>query len=205
MQRVNLYQDHFRPRRDPSDAAHLAAALLVLVLALVAVSAYQAWRLETARDGVAAAEREQEAAQQRLDKLRGELEAATGDDEQTQQRVERLRNELAAKRELLTFLESGPLASDAGFSQYLEGLAERVVDGVWLERIQLAQNAKRIRLDGHALRPAQVPDFMAALGQAEAYEGRTFRTLQLKRSKDDADGAIEFLLASQRVDEESDE
>jgi hypothetical protein len=205
MQRVNLYQAQFRPRRDPTDAAHLAAGLLILVLALVAVSAYQVWRLEAARDEVAAAERAQQAAQQRLDALRQELTAATGDDEQTKQRLERLRSELAAKRELLTFLESGPLAGDAGFSQYLEGLAERVVDGVWLERIQLGQNAKRIRLDGHAQRPAQVPSFMAALGRAKAYAGRTFRTLRLNRPEDNADGAINFLLASQRVDKESDE
>ncbi len=199
MQRVNLYQDQFRRRRDFTDAAHLAAGVVVLVLLLVAVSGYQVWRLQGARQALTQAERERDAAQQRLDDLRSELNAATGDEDRTQEEAKRLRSELAAKRELLTFLESGPLAEDAGFSSYLEGLAQRVVEGVWLQRIRLDGNGTRIRLDGHARQPKQVPAFMAALGKADAFQGRKFRTLKLERPKDDGADVIDFVLASRRV------
>ncbi|MDZ7748255.1 MAG: hypothetical protein U5K43_04980 [Halofilum sp. (in: g-proteobacteria)] len=45
-----------------------------------------------------------------------------------------------------------------------------------------------MRLEGHATRPEQVPGLMAALGEAEAYRGRRFRTLEL-RLLEDVDGA----------------
>ncbi len=197
MQHVNLYQGEFRPRRDPTDALHLALALLVVVVLLLLISGYQAWQAQRAQQRLSQARAQQQAAQTRTDELRTALQQARQSDSGAQTEGEQLRREYAAKQRLLGFLDDGPLAADAGFSGHLQGLAERVVDGVWLERIQLAQGGRRIRLDGHARQPDQIPAFMASLGRAAAYSGRKFRTLRVERGDDGE--AVAFVLASDRV------
>ncbi|PSQ90965.1 MAG: hypothetical protein BRD57_05575 [Proteobacteria bacterium SW_6_67_9] len=198
MQHVNLYQGRFRPQRDATDALHLAFALLAIVLLCLAVSGYQAWQARQAQQRLAEALTAQEAAQQRLDELRGALERAREADSGASQQIERVRREYEAKQRLLRFLAEGPLADEAGFSGHLSGLAEHIVDGVWLRRIQLEQGGRRIRLDGHAQKPEQIPAFMAALGRAAPFKGRTFRTLRVERD----DEATAFVLASNRVDDD---
>jgi Tfp pilus assembly protein PilN len=200
MQHVNLYQDQFRARRDPTDALHLSLALLAIVLLCLAVSGYQAWQARQAQQRLAEARTEQEAAQQRLDELRGELERAREADSGASQEIERVRREFDAKKRLLRLLEEGPLADEAGFSRYLTGLAEHVVDGVWLRRIQLDQSGRRIRLDGHARKPERIPAFMASLGRVKPYKGRTFRTLRVERDAE----ATAFVLASNRIEDDQD-
>jgi len=198
MQHVNLYQGEFRPRRDPTDALHLALALLAIVVVLLAVSGYQAWQVRAAEQRLSDARAQQQTVQARMDELRAELQQAQASDSDTAGEIEQLRLELQAKQRLLRFLEQGPLAEQAGFSRHLEGLAQRVVDGVWLQRIRLERGGSRIRVDGHAQKPSQIPEFMASLGRAPAYSGRKFRTLRVQREQDG--GSVAFVLASDRVD-----
>ncbi len=200
MQHVNLYQGQFRPQRDPTDALHLALALLLVVLLCLVASGYQVWQTRQAQQRLAQARSEQENAQASLDELRAELERAHEADSGASAELERLRREYDAKQRLLAYLDDGPLAEEAGFSGYMKGLAERVVDGVWLRRIHLDQGGQRIRFDGHAQKAEQIPAFMASLGRVQAYTGHTFRTLQVQRAPDGQ--ATAFVLASNRIDAE---
>ena len=196
MQRINLYQEEFRPRSDPTDAAHLAVWLLLAIVVLAVVSAGLAWRAQVAEQELAAAESRREAAEARLTALQRQLEAAREQQEEPHARVRQLRAELAAKNRLLQYLESGPLAERRGFSPLLDGLARRIVDGVWLRRIELTRGGVGLRLEGSATEPGQVPELMAALGEAEAFRGRSFRTLEMMRPAE-ADWRLDFVLASE--------
>lgn len=198
MQHVNFYQEAFRPHSDPTDAAHLARWLLLVAIGLALVSGAIAWRADLAAERLAAAEARRDQASARLADLRARLESLRADAGDGGDQVARLRAELAAKQRLLDYLRSGPLAERDGFSGHLRDLARRVVDGVWLERITLAEGGARMRLDGHATDPEQVPALMAALGEAEAYRGHRFRTLDLRRPEDAA-WRIDFVLASDPV------
>ncbi len=191
MQRINLYQTQVRPRRDRFSTRGLGLLLVVLALGLAAISGVQAWRLRQAEAQLASVNAERETASQRVTQLQAKLEDEPGRDARTQ----RLRNELAAKRALLDYLEEGTFAERAGFSGYLDGLADHVVDGVWLDRIELAAGGDRLQLDGHAIEPQRVPALIEALGQASAYEGRNFRRLAIDRP-DDADWRVDFVLTS---------
>ncbi len=198
MQHVNLYQGEFRSRRDPTDALHLALALLGVVVLLSAASGYQAWQAQQAQQRLGEARAERQALHKRMDQLRAQLQETQDTGSAAADKRAALRSEYEAKQRLLRFLDQGPLADEAGFSGHLTGLAERVVDGVWLERIRLDAGGSRIRLDGHARKPRQIPALMASLGRAPAYSGRTFRTLRVQREQDS--GAIAFVLASSRVE-----
>ena len=199
MQQINLYQEQFRTRRDPLDARHLGAGLVVLLIVLAAASVWLHQRAGDAAERAAAAERERDRLERRVLELRSRLEqrqaAASGAvDEAT-----RLRAELAAKRRVLEYLESGPIARRDGFSGHLQGLARRVVDDVWFDRIAFERGGETLRLEGHALRADDVPRMIAALGEEAAYAGRAFRTLVIERPEN-ADWRVDFVLASDPPD-----
>lgn len=191
MQRINLYQSQVKPQRDRFDTRSLGLLLLVIALGLAAISGFQVWQARQVEARLANVNAEREAASARL----AQLQAAAQDEPDSDARMQRLRNELAAKRALLDYLEEGAFAERAGFSGYLDGLAQHIVDGVWLSRIELAAGGDRLQLDGHAVEPQRVPGLIAALGRAPAYEGRSFRRLAIDRPED-ADWRVDFMLAS---------
>lgn len=199
MQQINLYQEQFRVRRDRLDARHLGAWLLLLVIALGAGSVWLYQRAGAVAERAVAAERERDRLEREVLALRARIEqrqvAASGAvDEAT-----RLRRELAAKRRVLEYLESGPIARRDGFSAHLEGLARRVVEDLWFDRIVLELGGRKLRFEGHALRAEGVPRMIAALGEEAAYVGHAFRSLVIERPAD-ADWRVDFVLSSDAPD-----
>lgn len=199
MQQINLYQEPFGHRRDALAAPHLALALVLLVLALAAVAGGQYLRLQGVEARAAALEAERRAANQRLAQVRERLQAARTQAGSEADPVAPLRAELAAKRRLLEHLDSGPIARRGGFSPYLEGLARRTVEGVWLSAIEIGAGGRRLRFEGHAVDAERVPALMAALGEEDSYSGHAFRTLAIDRPAD-ADWRVDFVLASRPAD-----
>lgn len=205
MQQINLYQEQFRTRRDPLDARHMGIMLVLLVVALGAVSVWLQQRAGELAERAAAVERERDRLEQqvlamsaRLEERRGE--AAAGDD-----RLVRLRRELAAKQRVLEYLESGPMARRDGFSTHLAGLARRVIDGLWFDRIVFEHGGGKLRFEGHSLQPDGVPRMIEALAAEEVYAGHAFRSLVIERTGEGGDRRVDFVLASDRPDSTGEE
>jgi len=201
VQRINLYQERFRHRRDYTDARHLGAGLLLVALVLAGVSGFMAWRAQNAQARAADLAEQRDAVQQQLTSLREEVEQAREAREAREPSADQagLRAELAAKKRLLEYLKRGPLANRDGFSGHLAGLARRQVDDLWLRRIALKAGGTSLQLAGSTLGPEQVPAFIGRLAETPAFQGHTFRTLRIERAEEDAT-RLEFLLSSDRSD-----
>lgn len=195
MQQIDLYQEQFRERRDPFSARSLGAALLVAVLVLAGVSVWLGFAAERAAEQRAAAEQSRDGVEQQVLAMRSRLEARTAEDAAVASEPARLRTELTAKRRLMNYLEGGPLARRDGFSPHLAGLARRVVDDLWFDRIVLERGGDRLQFEGHALQAAHVPQMIAALGEEPVYAGHAFRSLVIQRPED-ADWRVDFTLSS---------
>lgn len=195
MQHVNLYQSQFQPRRDPLSARNLLLALVAVVLSLIAVSLWLQARLAPLDVRVAMLGEQRAAAEVALNAAREQVQAARAR-AQDDGRVASLQAGLAARQGVLELLGSGSDGQRGrGFSPYLEGLAETVVDRLWLSTIRIDQGGDSLRLVGHSLDPGQIPALISALGGAAAYRGHVFRSIELLRSE--ADGArIDFVLSS---------
>ena len=76
-------------------------------------------------------------------------------------------------------LEERGLGSTTGFSARLSGLARRRTDGVWLARIRLARGGGALTLNGHALVPGLVPDWLDTLRGEPAFAGAAFQTVRI--------------------------
>ena len=83
------------------------------------------------------------------------------------------------------------------FSEYLDALARRHQQGMWLTDIEILGGGEQLRLGGSALNPKTVPDFLRALSAELAYAGRTFSSLLVNREKDDA-WKVDFVLSTTR-------
>jgi hypothetical protein len=201
VQRINLYQERFRHRRDYTDARHLGAGLLLVALVLAGVSGFMAWRAQNAQARATDLAEQRDAVQQQLTTVRGEVEQARAAREPSAEQAG-LRAELAAKKRLMAYLKRGPLANRDGFSAHLAGLARRQVDDLWLRRIALKAGGTSLQLAGSTLGPEQVPAFIGRLAETPAFQGHTFRTLRIERAEKDAT-RLDFLLSSDRSDGQS--
>lgn len=199
MQQINLYQEQFRTRRDPFGARTLAGALAALIVVLAGISVWLQLSAAATAERLQAAEQRRDRVEQQVLATRSRLEALAAKDAAAASEPARLRAELAAKQRLMEYLEGGPLARRAGFSEHLDGLARRVVADLWFDRIVLERGGGRLRFEGHALRAADVPTMIAALGQEAVFAGHAFRSLVIERPED-ADWRVDFLLSSDRVE-----
>lgn len=195
MQQINLYQDQFRVRRDRLDARHLAAALVLLLVVLAGVTAWLQFDTRQVAERAASRQAERDGLEQEVLALQSRLDERTTAAGAQADATARLRQELAAKQRVLEYLESGPIARRDGFSAHLHGLARRVVDDLWLERIVFERGGDRLRLEGHALRAGGVPQMIAALGDEAVYSGHAFRSLVIERPAD-AEWRVDFVLSS---------
>ncbi|MDX1609663.1 MAG: hypothetical protein R3225_06025 [Halofilum sp. (in: g-proteobacteria)] len=199
MQQINLYQEQFHERRDPLDARHLAGALLLLLIALAAWSGWLYQRADTTAARLAVAEQRRDRAEQQVLALRAQVERSQDQQSGTEDASGRLRRELAAKRRMLDYLETGPMARRDGFSAHLAGLSRRVVDDLWFHRIVYQHGGQKLRFEGHALKAGDVPRMIAALGEEPVYAGHAFRSLVIERPEE-ADWRVDFVLASDAPD-----
>lgn len=198
-QQINLYQGA-RRRRPPVHALQIAAAGLLVVLALAALSIYRWSQVVALEEEAGALAAERDTLEDRVADLTVQVQAVR-DDTADGDEFERLQAELAAKRRLLDYLKTGPLAGRDGFSAHLEGLARRTVDDLWLSTIEISQGGSRLRFQGQALAPERVPELIAELGREEAYAGHSFRRLEIRRTAESPD-RIHFSLASRPGDDD---
>lgn len=61
----------------------------------------------------------------------------------------------------------------------LQALSGAVMPGVWLKLIEIQQGA--LSLQGYALRPEQIPEYLERLHQQEAFRGQRFEAFELGR------------------------
>jgi hypothetical protein len=177
MQQVNLLTDELKPKRDPLTLQQLLSTWLALLGLLMLVSVWQGfgiWSLESAH-----AERQQA------------LETLTADNDALRASVStapepELIAEVAAMRErfslqsLMVDAVTGYERGDAGFSGYLTDLAVNHVDGMALQRIELADGGSRITLSGETEAPVNVPVFLKRLSDGDSFSGHRFDQLRLE-------------------------
>ncbi len=193
-QQINLYRDADKRPRKPVDSLHIAAAAVLTVVVLAGLTAHGWWRATQLEREVETVSADHDELAARVDRLTAEVRDKR-DEQVDPERADRLRAELEAKRNLLDYLQDGPLAERTGFSDHVEGLARRVVDDLWLSSIRLSEGGRKLRLHGHALAPERVPELITALGEEPAYAGHTFQRLRIERPEDQP-GQVNFELAS---------
>ncbi|MEW5972918.1 MAG: hypothetical protein AB1713_04065 [Pseudomonadota bacterium] len=204
---LNLYTDELRERPLPYGLPWLVAAVLATAGLMLGYGLWTQQRL-------AGMEEEQQRLQVRQQALNGSIAALEGQLVK-QDRLEAMEQEMArlqqanAQRELLLAeLQWQMKHPTEGFSRQLRGLAAAHGHGVWLTGIQLTplsvkqegrSPSMEVRLFGRMHQGQQLPRYMDALAETEAFRGLRFKSIQALRP-DGEDDTIAFLIST-RVDD----
>lgn len=195
IQRVNLYTDELKPRREPVRATTLlwgSAAMLVFLLAAAMVVRFQAADSAERLQALNARVVELEQKAQRLtaaveaQRLDPAVESAVAEVSQAISQRQRLLEEVAR---LVDY-------QDVGFSPYMAALARQIPEQLWLTGFQIDLQQNQLKLAGRTRAGGQVPVYLERLGQEPVFSGRRFEQLSLQR--DDSGRWIEFLIGSRR-------
>lgn len=162
----------------------LSAVALVILIGVVVVSmlAYAAWAGQRLKQ----LEREQQALAGQLASVRTQLDQAV------QARAPRapskaLEEELASaeatlthQQEILAFLAGEGVGRKEGYFAYLQAFARKRVPGLWLTGFTLEAGSGRLTIEGKAMQPELVPQYIALLGEEPLLSGRQFSSLQME-------------------------
>jgi hypothetical protein len=179
-QQINLYNAAFEHKRDLlsfAGAITTWGAALGLVVGLMLAMTLRSSNLE---HDLARAAAERDAAQADLTRLAGQLAARKANPELTA-KVQRLAAELAGRKEVMSTLRGGVIGNTHGFSKHLTAFARQSFVGLWLTSLRIANAGQDVVLEGRALRPELVPDYLRRLNREEVMRGHAFAELEMRQ------------------------
>lgn len=194
IQQINLYQDALKTQRVVMSALTIGSLFLALLLLLAALFAISRWELAGAHERLRMLEADIAAGTEELRTLTAA--ADRGPSPALQRRVSEAREELAAKRRLLTLLGGSGPSNLAGFSDYLQALGRRHIEGLWLTQIVIADGGAELLLKGSTTDERHVPAYLQALAQEPVYAGREFNAFRLVRTGVD-EPRLDFTVVTQ--------
>lgn len=198
-QQINLYQPIFRKQQIVFSAQTilwLAVGFLVLLLLWSLLISQRISRLEAEYD-------RQVAAEQRAIVQLTELQRSMPPSEpspELEQQVEQLELQLANLRDSLDALDRRLPAAEVDLGARLDALARQVPAGLWLTRLDLADNGQHLMLHGRALSARLVPAYLDALTEEPLLTGMGFRRIQVTAADDHIPG-VRFIISTAEEDQ----
>ncbi len=192
-QQINLYVRQ-QKIRVPFSALSCALILLVSALVLAAVWAYNWQGREQLHSELAVLKQEQKRLQKEFDQVRSKR-VVIQESPQLQAELAGLNREIVARQKYSALLDQLQPDQRLVFSNMLKGLSARVVDGLWLTRIQTEDASGTLNLEGGTLRAELVPRYLKLLGNEDAWQLARFDQLQLQLEQ--AEQGLSFRVSAQ--------
>jgi hypothetical protein len=179
-QQINLYNPVFLQQKKIFSSRTMAAALLLLVAGVAALSVYGNMRLkalQAAADAGAAQLTQKEArlASVKLD-FAPRVKSAGVEAE-----LAEVESQLASLREVSGVLARGELGNTQGYAEYFRAFARQHADGLWLTGVSILGAGTEIGVRGRALDAQRVPGYLNRLTLEPVMRGKAFGSLQINQ------------------------
>jgi hypothetical protein len=179
-QQINLFNPIFLKQKKIFTALPMAEALGAIVLGALLLTWYAGRSVDQLAQQAAAgkllvAERERrlaEANQQFAPRQKSPTLAAE---------VAQAEAELAALHRVQAFLQQGTLGNGAGYAEYFRALARQHVPGLWLTGVTIVGAGTEIGVQGRAMQPTLIPQYIGRLKLEPVMQGKTFASLDIAR------------------------
>lgn len=175
-QQINLLLPELRPRFDWLGLPVVAAAALVALLLIVALSSFGTLRMENLKAREAELAGQLQLAQQQIQSFTQSLAARKGDAGLPSD-IEATRLTVTQRQEVMTVISQGEAGASSGFSRLLAGFSRQAMEGVWL--VGFVFSGKEIEIRGRLSDPALLPKYISRLNDEPAFAGRRFATLDM--------------------------
>lgn len=203
-QEINLFDPALRRPKVVLPARQVAAGWGAVALLMLAVFAWQTWRLE-------ALKAERQSLRATAARLQAEIQqtasavAARKPSEDLAARFERGEAGFRARQRALERLREDTTAGATGHSPYLVALARHALRGVWLTQVTVNGAEGDVIIEGRSVDPELVSEYLRRLGTDVPFRGQAFNRLEFRRPEPavaDSGGPareaawVEFVVAS---------
>lgn len=196
MQQINLYQPLFRKQEKIFSAKTMLQGAGLVAVGMVVFFAYALWQTRGLEAQVGQFQRQRDDAARRVTELARTLPERSKN-VALEQEVTRLRSELRSKQQVVAQLADRRSGNTGGYAAHLEGLARQRLPQLWLTQIALRAGGSVIELQGSALQPEQVPQYLQRLSAEPAFAGAEFRQFTLSRTEK-APQQVDFVLQTEK-------
>jgi hypothetical protein len=180
MKHINLYQAAFHPPRAFMPARHLLMGGVVFLCGLLALYAWDAWRLAQLRREVS--QLTQRAAHLETRSKAGQ--ALRQADPRMLAEAESLEVRLRNLQRAQDALASGALGSETGYAGQFRALARARVAGAWLTQVEIDERGHAMNLRGRALTGEDSAHLIASLRREPLFVGLSFAGLAVTAPED---------------------
>jgi len=181
-QQINLYNPALYPKKELLTAGFMATMGVLLFVLLGAYAAHlkqQAARLMQQRDALISQTKQEQEKTVRLAKqfparqpsptLQGEIAAAEA--------------EMRDREQVFEVLKGGGFGGSTGFSGLMQAFARQNVDGLWLVSFSANGAGDQMRINGRALAPDMIPEYLGRLSAEQSLRGRVFTGLTVSQPR----------------------
>ena len=193
-QQINLYQAEFRKEKKPLSAENLLQLVVVVAVLLTAVYAFSYWQLMLSNNELLALQQEKKRVEQRIVELQKTHKPLAKNPRLTQD-IQRHQKWVIVRQQAINVLSEKRFGNTEGFADYFTGLAKQRMEGVWLTELTFNNGGSKLGMQGSALKPELVPQFLQRLSNEEIFTGTRFRSLVMNREKE-SERQINFSLQS---------
>jgi hypothetical protein len=201
-QQINLYQAEFRQPELMLSADQIFLGVAGMLLLIVLCSTGLAVSNMYSGGKVNSLKAQLETLKQANAEMTGKVQNRAVD-QSLSTRATLASRQLQARQDMLKLVEQTEQRRDTVyFSQLLTGLARQHVEGMWLSRIDISAGGRDIYLEGTTLDAKRVPQFVGNLSGEDAYAGREFRKVVIRRNEKD-ESLLDFVLTTGDPESES--
>jgi hypothetical protein len=177
-QQINLFNPIFRKQKKYFSSVAMLQALGIICLACALLAGDAARRMLSLKAQAAATDAKLLARQERLAAFRVQFaprqKSATlaGDIKLAQDELDMLSAAAAT-------VARGDIGDTRGFSDYFRAFARQSVDGLWLTGLHIGAGGAQLGVQGNALQPELVPQYMRRLASESVMRGKSFASLEI--------------------------
>lgn len=186
---ASIYQPPAQDRSLTSPPA-LAAATVIGLLVLAAISGVQAWQINKRAEAIDTAQAQRDKRNDTVASLRSRLEAAKNVEpsDQLVARRDRLQRQYNAYESIIGAFQGIDTSLLNGFAAPMDALSNAVVEGLWLQRINIETDA--VSLGGNTLSAFEAETFASRLSATAPFAGWTPRTLDIGNRTERPSGLV---------------
>lgn len=179
---INLYLPQFRPPTLSREILLLIKAvaftvigLLILTVGLWAINLYTAAKIDQLQI------KQNEQSNELSDLIAQQPNMTI--DANLEESINKEKKQLAQQGRVISFLRQDLINERSSFTPLFEQLSQQQVSGIWLSKIEVLNNGRDIQLYGFAQTPEKVSRYISALGEKNAYIGRTFKQINVMQGE----------------------
>ena len=199
MQQINFYQQLDRYQEPPFSARQQAYGLAAIAIVMLVLYGTFYIVCEQRAAELQQAEAEQARLQQQLSSLTSKRDQRL-QDTRLKQQLQRLERELGFKQKVMKEVAGPGFEAGRGFSEYLEGLARQHIQGLWLTGIHLQNSGRTVSMEGGALKPNLVPQYIRGLSRETVFSGKQFKQFSVEHDAEERQ-LVQFAISGNGSDQ----